>query len=234
MKKLIPIIGFIFAVIFACSEGGVVQTVPPSPAPTSAKLLSPENNIACYESSRIDSKTADVTFSWSASTNTDSYEIKVTNLNTNAVLNKTVNSDKTTMTLSRGQYYAWTIVSKSNASRETAQSEVWRFYLPSDGQSNAAPFPASILRPKPGTSFDKGQTQITLEWEGKDPDGQSLTYEIFLDSKLDAVVNRSVNSIKPTGTTHTLSLSPNTYYWAIKTSDGSASSFTIVYSFKVN
>jgi hypothetical protein len=203
--------------------------------PTSARLLLPQNNSICYESGGIIGNLADVSFSWSEGQNVTSYDLIITNMNNAQMETKKVSGEKTTVSLLRGNSYRWQLVSKSLTSKEIAQSETWRFYLPNDGQSTFAPLPATVIQPKPGISFSKGTTQVTLEWKGQDQDSPSLSYEIFLSKEADKVLNRTVSPLKTTDSSIKFNVEPNSiYYWSIKTSDGRLASYTILYSFKVN
>ena len=75
--------------------------------------------------------------------------------------------------------------------------------------------------------------KVTFIWDGSDPDtGDILRYTLYVDSidgeqtpPLDQT-NLSVKSLK-------LNLDPDSiYYWRIETSDGSDSSYSLVYSFR--
>jgi len=229
---------WISLLIFACSKGGekITPAVVVVPPPTAAALTLPANNTVCYEGKNTYFSTADVEFSWSTAKDTEIYDLVVTNLNTLTNATKSVNSDnKATVTLMRGTPYRWQVISKSNKSKETASSEVWKFYLAGDGASSYAPFPASIIAPVSGSSVTPNAGKVNLIWSGADPDSNVLSYEIYMDTDQAKVLTRQVAPIVTTNTNLWVTVkSGNVYYWSVKTSDGILSSYTIPYSFRVN
>jgi hypothetical protein len=229
---------WISLLIFACSKGG--ETITPAvvvvPPPTAAALSLPANNTVCYEGTNVSSLTSDVSFSWSTAKDTEIYDLVVTNLNTLTNTTKSVNSDnKTTVTLLRGTPYRWQVISKSNKSKETASSEVWKFYLAGEGASTFAPFPAVMIAPVSGASVTPNAGKVNLIWSGADPDSKVLTYEIYIDTDQAKVLNRQVApSVTASSNLLVTVKSGSVYYWSVKTTDGILSSYTIPYSFRVN
>jgi hypothetical protein len=229
---------WISLLIFACSKGKeavnpVAVVVPP---PTAAALTLPANNTVCYEGKNTYYTNADVEFSWSTAKDTEIYDLVITNLNTLTNTTKSVNSDnKATVTLARGTPYRWQVISKSNKSKETASSEVWKFYLAGDGASTFAPFPALIIAPVSGSSVTPNAGKVNLIWSGADPDTKVLTYEIYMDTDQAKVLNRQVApSVTSSSNLWVTVKSGSVYYWSVKSSDGVLSSYTIPYSFRVN
>ena len=229
---------WISLLMFACSKGKeavnpVVVVISP---PTAASLTLPTNNTVCYEGSNISSLTSDVSFSWSTAKDTDVYDLLITNLNTSITTTKSVNSEnKATVTLYKGTPYRWQVISKSNKSKETASSEVWKFYLAGDGASTIAPFPASIIAPVSGASVTPNAGKVNLIWSGADADSKVLSYEIYIDTDQAKVLNRQVApNVTSSSNLWVTVKSGNVYYWSVKTSDGVLSSYTIPYSFRVN
>jgi len=229
---------WISLLIFACSKVGekITPAVVVVPPPTAAALTLPANNTVCYEGKNTYFSTADVEFSWSTAKDTEIYDLVVTNLNTLTSATKSVNSDnKATVTLMRGTPYRWQVISKSNKSKETASSEVWKFYLAGDGASSYAPFPASIIAPVSGSSVTPNAGKVNLIWSGADPDSNVLSYEIYMDTDQAKVLTRQVAPIVTTNTNLWVTVkSGNVYYWSVKTSDGHLRSYTLSYSFRVN
>ena len=93
MKKTIYL--FISLLIMSCSsggdgdDGGGSPPPPPDPDPPSAtNLTKPANNEVCETGTSISDTQSNVEFTWSASANTDTYDLKITNLNNNQVTNK--------------------------------------------------------------------------------------------------------------------------------------------------
>jgi hypothetical protein len=229
---------WISLLIFACSKGS--ETITPAvvvvPPPTAAALTLPANNTVCYEGKNTYFTTADVEFSWSTAKDTEIYDLVVTNLNTLANTTKSVNSEnKATVTLVRGTPYRWQVISKSNKSKETASSEVWKFYLAGDGASTFAPFPAVMIAPASGASVTANAGKVNLIWSGADPDSKVLSYEIYMDTDQAKVLNRQVAPSATSSSNLWVNVKSGTvYYWSVKSSDGVLSSYTIPYSFRVN
>lgn len=237
-----------FVLIIRCSaeddDSGTTTpavTQQPAPAPTpqvptpgKSSLSAPENNEVCYEGEEVDDTNSEVTFSWDASSDTDSYDLVITNQETSQSQTESgITSTSKTVTLATDVSYSWKIVSKANDTSDTTDSDTWQFYLAGDGQENYAPFPATILSPNSGAAVDANNGSITLSWEGNDPDeGDNLTYTIYFDQ-----VDGLQDPIEEDSSETELEVSVEsgtTYYWRVKTSDGKSSSFTLVYSFIVN
>ena len=237
-----------FVLIIRCSaeddDSGTTTppvTQQPAPAPTpqvptpgKSSLSAPENNEVCYEGEEVDDSNSEVTFSWDASSDTDSYDLVITNQETSQSQTESgITSTSKAVTLATDVSYSWKIVSKANDTSDTTDSDTWQFYLAGDGQENYAPFPATILSPTSGAAVDTNNGSITLSWEGNDPDeGDSLTYTIYFDE-----VDGLQDPIEEDSSETELEVSVEsgtTYYWRVKTSDGKSSSFTLVYSFIVN
>ena len=240
------ILSFVFIVSCSAEDDDSGTTTPPvtqqpAPAPTpqvpspgKSSLSAPENNEVCYEGEEVDDSNSEVTFSWDASSDTDSYDLVITNQETSQSQTESgITSTSKAVTLATDVSYSWKVVSKANDTSDTTESDTWQFYLAGDGQENYAPFPATILSPTSGAALDANNGSITLSWEGNDPDeGDSLTYTIYLDE-----VDGLQDPIEEDSSETELEVSVEsgtTYYWRVKTSDGKSSSFTLVYSFIVN
>ena len=207
---------------------------PQVPTPGKSSLSAPENNEVCYEGEEVDDRNSEVTFSWDASSDTDSYDLVINNQETSQSQTESgITSTSKAVILATDVSYSWKVVSKANDTSDTTESDTWQFYLAGDGQENYAPFPATILSPTSGAALDSNNGSITLSWEGNDPDeGDSLTYTIYLDE-----VDGLQDPIEEDSSETELEVSVEsgtTYYWRVKTSDGKSSSFTLVYSFIVN
>ena len=209
---------------------------PQVPTPGKSSLSAPDNNEVCYEGEAVDTSNSEVTFSWDASSDTDSYDLQITNQETNQTQTESgITSNSKEVTLVTDISYSWKIVSKANDTSDSTSSDTWQFYLAGDGQENYAPFPATIVSPSSGSSVDSSNGSISLSWEGNDPDeSDTLTYTVYFDDT-DGLQAPSNNN---TGISET-SIEVNaesgiTYYWRVKSSDGKSSSFTLVYSFIVN
>jgi len=239
-----------FVLIISCSaeDDSGTSTPPPTtqqpkpepapsvPAPGKSSLSAPENNEVCYEGEAVDASNSAVSFSWDASSDTDSYDLQITNQETNQTQTESgITSTSKAVTLATDVSYSWKVVSKANDTNDTTSSDTWQFYLAGDGQENYAPFPATILSPTSGAAIDASNGLVTLSWEGNDPDeGDSLTYTIYFD-EVDGLQDPQTANTNITDTSLEVEVeSGTTYYWRVKTSDGTSSSFTLVYSFVVN
>ena len=207
---------------------------PQVPTPGKSSLSAPENNEVCYEGEEVDAINSEVAFSWDASTDTDSYDLVITNQETNqSQIESGITSTSKVVTLATDISYSWKIVSKANDTNDTTESDTWQFYLAGDGQENYAPFPATILSPLSGAAVDSNNGSITLSWEGNDPDElDNLTYTVYFD-EIDGLQVPFEEESSETSLEISVE-SGNTYYWRVKTTDGKSSSFTLVYSFFVN
>ena len=234
--------------VLSCSaeDDGGTSTPPPTtqqptptptpqvPTPGKSGLSAPENNEVCYEGESVDTSNSEVTFSWEASSDTDSYDLQITNQETNQSQTESgITSTSKDVTLTTDVSYSWKIVSKANDTNDTTSSDTWQFYLAGDGQENYAPFPATILSPTSGAAVDDNNGNITLSWEGNDPDeGDSISYTIYFD-EVDGLQDPIEEDVLESSLEVSVE-SGTTYYWRVKTSDGKSSSFTLVYSFIVN
>jgi hypothetical protein len=209
---------------------------PQVPTPGKSSLSAPVNNEVCYEGETVDASTSKVTFSWSTSSDTDSYDLQITNQETNQTLKESdITTNSKAVTLATDISYSWKVLSKANDTSDTTNSDTWQFYLAGDGQENFAPFPATIISPSSGAGVDASGGKITLSWEGNDPDeADVLSYTIYFD-EVDGLQDPQTANINITETSLEVEVeSGNTYYWRVKTSDGTSSSFTLVYSFIIN
>ena len=239
-----------FVLIISCSaeDDSETSTPPPTtqqptqtptpqvPAPGKSGLSAPENNEVCYEGEAVDASNSEVTFSWEASSDTDSYDLQITNQETSQTKTESgITSTSKAVTLATDVSYSWKVVSKANDTSDTTSSDTWQFYLAGDGQENYAPFPSTILSPTSGAAVDASNGLVTLSWEGNDPDeGDSLTYTVYFD-EIDGLQDPQTTNTNITETSLEVEVeSGTTYYWRVKTSDGTSSSFTLVYSFIVN
>ena len=176
----------------------------------------------------------EVLFTWTASSDTNTYDLKITNLNTSVVINRTaLTSTSTKVTLDKGVPYSWNITSKSTASTTSTASDTWKFYLLGPGIVNYAPFPADLKTPASGSTVTRdGDGKVTFTWDGSDPDGDSLNYTLYVDAT-DGKQTPPTAQTDLTVKTLAVALdAATTYYWRVKTSDGTNSSYSIVYSFK--
>ena len=202
--------------------------------PGKSTLTAPANSETCETGTSVSATQSEVTFTWTASSDTNTYDLKITNLNTSVVINRTaLTSTSTKVTLDKGVPYSWNITSKSTASTTTTASDTWKFYLLGPGIVNYAPFPADLKTPASGSTVTRdGDGKVTFTWDGSDPDGDSLNYTLYVDTT-DGKQTPPTAQTDLTVKTLAVALdAATTYYWRVKTSDGTNSSYSIVYSFK--
>jgi hypothetical protein len=241
MKKIV----FIFSLLLiSCSGGGGDgdsgggggDPPPPSP-PGDVTLTAPTNGKVCETGTSSSDTKSNVDFSWSASTNTSTYDLQVTNLNTSSAINKTgLSTTNTTVELDKGQPYIWKVISKNTSTTQTGTSSSWKFYLAGHGITNYAPFAAELKSPVSGSTVSRSSDgKVTFSWEGSDPDqGDQLKYTLYVD-KTDGKQSPTSDLSDITSKTVDVALDGGTlYYWRVKTSDGTNSSFSIVYTFRTD
>jgi hypothetical protein len=235
---------FVFASFFinSCGGGGdggsddvitpPVQTVDP---PSMATLTNPANNKVCEEGTSVNDSQSSVNFQWTAGKYTDSYDLRITNLNSNQVINQTnITSTNIVVTLSNGTPYSWKITSKRNGTAKTVESSTWKFYLYGDGISNYPPYPSTLISPSSGHIFSSSTSSVELSWEGSHPENSSLTYYLFIDTTdglQDPISSNQNLSVKSKSVQVS---SGSSYYWRVKATDSNNnSSYSAIHSFKV-
>jgi len=221
MKKQFLIL-FIALIVAGCGKksspkpgDGSGNTTPPSP--TQATLKLPDNNALCTTGSIKSSTESDITFTWNASDNTDSYEIDIVNLLTKATVPQNTSSTTLTVTLLRNTPYSWHIISKSSKTSSVAQSDTWKFYISGSAIVNYAPFPATLTSPAFGESVTATNGKVNLAWTGSDVDGDITRYDVYFGDTSSPAVQKSdtantfLNDVNVT--------SGKTYYWKVVTKD---------------
>ena len=220
------------------SGGGETPTPTPTPtpiaAPGKASLTLPENNKPC-ETGEVSGATASVIFTWSEGDDTESFDLAITNSDTNQVTNRAnLTATTATVPLTRGHRYQWKVTSKNKGTQTTA-SDSYKFYLAGDGEENAAPFSAEAIAPQPGSSVTASEEgTVIIEWEAADPDSHTLTYTLLIDT-VDGRQEATEDNTNLTTNTKEVPVEVGTiYYWSIITSDGSISVNSDVFSFRVD
>ncbi|WP_242082405.1 right-handed parallel beta-helix repeat-containing protein [Aestuariivivens sediminis] len=218
-------------IITSCSEDDEFKAPTYTSTPGQATLSLPLNNQECEIGEVIDDL-ATVTFNWNASEATENYNLTITNLVTlDVTLNVGLKTNATVVRLIRGYPYSWKVTSR-NSGGTTTDSEMWKFYLAGDGESNNVPFPATLLSPLSGEIVAPVDGKVTLEWEGSDSDGDAITFTVFADT-VDGNQTPPAEWQNITEQSVEILVEPNTvYFWHIETSDGSNTSISQTYTFK--
>ena len=202
--------------------------------PTASALSFPEDDKVCQEGTSVSDTESSVNFQWEASENTTSYDLIINDIEAEtSVTYSDITDANKDATLVTARSYSWQIVSKSDETSTTATSELWQFYLAGDGEENYAPYPANIIAPASGSTVTPTNGLVTLQWSGEDPDEDTLTYTVYIDT-VDGLqdTNGTITGLTETETTYEVT-SGSVYYWRVKSSDGQSSSFTQVFSFRV-
>jgi hypothetical protein len=227
-------LGFALSLLFSCSGGDSSEEGPdqqPVPDPAAATLVFPENNTECNEGEILSSDQSRVIFRWNASQNTDSYEVRLENLNTNTESRTISTNNEAAIIIQRGTPYEWSVTSRANGTNQTAISPVWRFYNAGEAVSNYAPFPATAVFPQRGSTLANAGT-ITLSWETSDIDNDLVSYDIYFE-----VSNTNPQNLVGTTTENTLEINisnSSIYYWQVVSKDAAGnSSVSEVFQFAV-
>ena len=231
IKKIIGVL-FIVTVFIACKKGddssGDEQQNPDDP--TAANLVFPENNTECIEGTVVNDLESSIKFQWEASSNTDTYDVNIRNLDLNVATTISANTNEVQVTLLQNTPYEWFVVSKVNEETTTAESEKWRFYNAGNGVENYAPFPAEAVSPTRGQTVSAAGT-ITLEWSGNDVDNDIEEFEVLFGTSKDPTISLATTS--QSSTTVNIN-SGQTYYWRVITKDEAGNrSQSEVFDFKV-
>ena len=208
-------------------------TAIPDP-PTASALSFPEDDKVCQEGTTVSDTESSVNFQWEASENTTSYDLTINDIEAEtSVTYSDITETNKDATLVTARSYSWQIISKSDETSTTATSELWQFYLAGEGEENYAPYPANIIAPASGSTVTPTNGLVTLQWSGEDPDEDTLTYTVYIDT-VDGLqdANGTITGLTETETTYEVT-SGSVYYWRVKSSDGQSSSFTQVFSFRV-
>ena len=236
MKKLSLIL--VVILFFNCSKSGDDGSgnTPPPPVvidpPTSATLIFPDNNEECTQGVEFSPTQSTVTFTWTAGSNTDSYDLVLKNLNTNVISNHAAGTSQLAITILKATPYSWYVKSKSNETSETAQSATWKFYNAGDGEDTYPPFPAGLIAPAMGANLT-GVSNVTLEWSGSDVDGDIVGYDVLFDTS-----TSPTTALGGTGTETTREAAVtggNIYYWRVITTDAEGNnSESEIFEFRVD
>lgn len=224
------IILLLFAV-FTFSTGCRKKREPKPPG--QVQLVFPEKNSECTTGQSLGATTSRVTFRWQEANNVQTYELRVTNLNTRSTQTISTAATSADLPIEKGVPFAWQVRSRNNQVEESISSEVWNFYN-SGSNTSFAPFPADIISPRMSQRVFKDiNNEVTLSWSASDLDDDIDNFEVYLST-----VNPPTDLVANLGNTileQKVSVASNTvYYWSVITTDaeGNATSSGI-YTFKV-
>ena len=227
--KIIPICLISSIIILSCSndDDAVGNNIEP---PSAATLIFPENNTVCNEGTIVSETETEVLFQWQVAANTNSYVLKVNNLNEGTSRNISTLATEFALRIPRGTPFSWSVTSLASSGNISAESEVWSFYNAGIPVENHAPFPATAVYPQSGSSVNQGT--ISLEWQASDVDNDIASYTVLFDT-----VNPPASEVGTASNT-TLEVSVSSglvYYWRIITTDEVGNTSTSqVFQFTVN
>ncbi len=186
--------------------------------PEIATLIFPNKDSECTTGRSLSQTTSEVEFMWMASDHTESYELRVTNLNTNTTQTLSTPSISAKLPIAKGEPFSWFVRSLNSKVTETAFSETWRFYN-AGFQTTYAPFPAEVIAPKNGTSVFKDiNNEVTLEWRGSDIENDLVGYELYF-STTSPPETLIASPIVSQNTEKVSVISNTSYYWKVITKD---------------
>ena len=116
-----------------------------------------------------------------------------------------------------------------------ATSETNNFFVGGLNSTSDAPIPATLNQPAQGSNVIIGEGgKVTFSWSGGSSQNSSLKYSLYID-KIDGKQSPASEHVDLNVNTIDVNLENGiTYFWRIKTSDGSNSSFSPVSTFKTN
>ena len=205
---------------------------PPTSVPTKAVLSAPAQNEACTSGTVVSSTQSTIDFKWTASQNTESYELHLKDLESKTESTQSSTTNQLSLAVTRGKPYSWYVVSKSTKTTQTAQSDTWKFYCSAPGVVNYAPFPAELTAPANEASVTPTAGKITLTWTGSDADNDIKEYDVYLGTT--TILNLIKAGVSTTSFDAAVT-SGTTYYWKVVTRDNKGNtSDSGVSQFKVN
>ncbi len=223
MKKISIILALLL--ILACSkdEG--------NPNPSATSLIFPDNNQECNQGIDVSgTNQSTVTFRWTASNKTDSYDVVLKNLNTQSSTSHSSLTNELAINIEKGTPFSWYVISKNMKVLETAESETWKFYNAGDPVASYAPFPADLVSPAMGSTLT-GITTQNLSWSGSDIDNDIVSYDVYFDTSNPPTALEGNTSSSNMDVTVAAG---NTYYWRVITKDSQGNnSLSEIFQFKV-
>lgn len=211
----------VVSISLSCSSGGGddgdggPDPEPTNTAPTVPVQVYPLSNTLCIDNN--------VVFEWDASTDSEgnsiSYRVEISENSDFSTLSHNVSSSSTSrvIILDKGKSYYWRLKSRDSNGAESAYSSVSNFLVEGDGVSNHLPFAPVLVAPAQGSEING--TSTTLSWTANDVDGDTLSYDVYLDTSSDPSTKVSEGQSETTYEATGLSAA-TTYYFKIVVKDG--------------
>ncbi|QBA64921.1 hypothetical protein [Muriicola soli] len=234
MKYRLIYTALLSALVLSCGGGSDPDPDPDPPvvipAPSAASLIFPDDNTECNEGTIVNETQSTVTFRWSDSENTDSYQVNLRNLDNNNTSRTNSSINSADITILRGVPYEWFVVSRADGTNETASSPTWRFYNQGPGVENYAPFPADVVSPERGATVATAVT-VSLVWAGSDVDNDLEDFEVFFGTDSAALASLGTTT---ESTFDAAVESGMVYYWRIVSRDSQGNtSQSEIFDFRV-
>ncbi|WP_321826368.1 hypothetical protein [Maribacter dokdonensis] len=227
---MIRFLMFSFCVVIAFSSCKKKRSATP---PEAVSLVFPEENSECTTGVSLGTETSQVEFRWNLADNTETYELRVTNIATSTVQTIVSTSNSAKLPLAKGEQFSWLVRSRNSDVEETVSSEEWYFYN-AGSRTTFAPFPATIESPSSSSSVFKDiNNEVELVWSASDLDNDITGYEVYFSVETPPIdlirtLSSDVTNIKVSVSSDTV------YYWRVIVIDAEGNrSNTGVYSFKV-
>lgn len=204
-------------VILMCWCFSCKKSDPPQP-PEAVQLVYPESNSECTSGQSLGGTTSSVTFRWAEALRAESYELRVTNIETSTTQVINTAATSASLPIEKGVAFSWLVRARNNEIEESVSSSVWNFYN-AGSNSSFAPFPAEIIGPRMSEKVFKDiNNQITLAWLVSDLDNDIDTITIYFGTEdspasILSTHNAGIEQQKVTVVKDTL------YYWRIVTTD---------------
>ena len=230
MKKTIVLLGGLLILLNGCAK----EVLPVDPQ--AATLLSPTNDETCLDGTSLNDTQSNVSFSWSAASNAISYEVIISNLQSQSSQTYTAPSNQTTIALTKAEPYSWIVKSIGEDGSTPSESEQWKFYLAGDAVTNYAPFPTDLISPRSGANITPDiNNLVILNWNGSDVDEDLESFEVYLD-KNDATILNTTIPFQNNNNSIEVEVENNaTYYWKVVAIDANGNqSSSGVYAFRTN
>ncbi|WP_396632240.1 hypothetical protein [Maribacter sp. R86514] len=186
------VIKLIFVGLLVASCGGSDDSNNNQPEETEKELgafnlIFPENNLICTEGEDNGTDGVSIELKWSASANATSYELEITNQETNSTDTRTVTTTSLTVGLPKGTQFSWGVTAILGS--KTLASDSWNFYSEGTSTENFAPFPAEI------SVSDNGDGTVSVSWTGEDLDDDLSTYDVYIGTSgnLELILENTTN-----------------------------------------
>ena len=211
MKKFVYHI-FGILLLIGCGKNG------DPPVPGTASLVFPEENSECTTGISVNDDQSQVTFQWGASTNTDSYTLRVVNLNTNSPQSISTAATSASVSIAKGTPFSWSVTSSNSSSNQVGTSETWLFYN-AGAQTSYAPFPAQLVSPVSGSTVQRDiANEVLLSWTGADVDNDLDNFQILFSDQNPPTTE--VGTTTPSVMELSVTVNADTvYYWKVITTD---------------